>query len=182
MMMSMVWHHVSELRPPTGILFIPQVIYQYGEPWWNDIGRRNSRLAHQSSLASLPAESSNSTIRGTGRRKWWIWLFEVWTNILRKAKFIISYEIGRRLYAYFSSEKKACCGLLSPGWNPRTLGPIASTLAITPPMTTIMYVASQRKRIRNNQIHLHYDYQEYISITCGSLNNPVAGSTSQLLR
>jgi hypothetical protein len=30
---------VSELRPPTGLLFIPQVIYEYGEQWWNDICR-----------------------------------------------------------------------------------------------------------------------------------------------
>jgi hypothetical protein len=31
------WDYVSELRPPTGLLFIPQIIYEYGEPWWNDI-------------------------------------------------------------------------------------------------------------------------------------------------
>jgi hypothetical protein len=30
---------VSELRPPTGLLFIFQVIYEYGEPRWNDINR-----------------------------------------------------------------------------------------------------------------------------------------------
>jgi hypothetical protein len=31
--------YVSELRPPAGLLFIPQMIYEYGEPWWNDIDR-----------------------------------------------------------------------------------------------------------------------------------------------
>jgi hypothetical protein len=31
MFMSMGWHEVSELRPPTGLLFISQVIYEYGE-------------------------------------------------------------------------------------------------------------------------------------------------------
>jgi hypothetical protein len=36
--MLMVWNHVSELRPPTGLPFIPQVIYGQ-EPWWNDIDR-----------------------------------------------------------------------------------------------------------------------------------------------
>jgi len=29
--------YVYELRPPTGLLFIPQLIYEHGEPWWNDI-------------------------------------------------------------------------------------------------------------------------------------------------
>jgi hypothetical protein len=31
--------YVSELRPPTGLLSIPQLIYVYGEPWWNDIDK-----------------------------------------------------------------------------------------------------------------------------------------------
>jgi hypothetical protein len=30
---------VSELQPPTVPLFIPLVIYEYEEPWWNDIDR-----------------------------------------------------------------------------------------------------------------------------------------------
>jgi hypothetical protein len=29
------------MRPPTNLLFITQVIYEYGERWWNDIDRRN---------------------------------------------------------------------------------------------------------------------------------------------
>jgi hypothetical protein len=28
---------VSERQPPTGILFICQMIFEYGEPQWNDI-------------------------------------------------------------------------------------------------------------------------------------------------
>jgi hypothetical protein len=27
------------MSEPTGLLFIPQIIYEYGEPWWNDTGR-----------------------------------------------------------------------------------------------------------------------------------------------
>jgi hypothetical protein len=37
--MSMGWQYVSELQPPTALLFILQVIYEYGQPWWNDIDR-----------------------------------------------------------------------------------------------------------------------------------------------
>jgi hypothetical protein len=31
--------YVSELLPQTDILFIPKMIYEYGERRWNDIGR-----------------------------------------------------------------------------------------------------------------------------------------------
>jgi hypothetical protein len=37
--MSIGQDYVSELRPPTDPLVIPQVIYEHGQPWWNDIDR-----------------------------------------------------------------------------------------------------------------------------------------------
>jgi hypothetical protein len=37
--LSMCWDCVSELRPPTCLLFIPLSIYEWGEPRWNDIDR-----------------------------------------------------------------------------------------------------------------------------------------------
>jgi hypothetical protein len=33
--------YVSELLPLTDIVFIPQMVYEYGEPRWNDIDRGN---------------------------------------------------------------------------------------------------------------------------------------------
>jgi hypothetical protein len=33
------WDYVCELRPPTGLLLIPQMIYAYGEARWNDTDR-----------------------------------------------------------------------------------------------------------------------------------------------
>jgi hypothetical protein len=35
--------YVSELRPPKGQLFIPQMIYESGQPEWNDTGMQNRR-------------------------------------------------------------------------------------------------------------------------------------------
>jgi hypothetical protein len=32
---------VSELRPKTGLFFMPQMTYEYGEPLWNDTDRKN---------------------------------------------------------------------------------------------------------------------------------------------
>jgi hypothetical protein len=43
--MSMARDYVSELRPPTGLLFIPKMIYEYGQPRWNDIDRRKQKTS-----------------------------------------------------------------------------------------------------------------------------------------
>jgi hypothetical protein len=37
--MSIGRKYVYELRPPMGLLFIPQVTHEHGEPQWNDIDR-----------------------------------------------------------------------------------------------------------------------------------------------
>jgi hypothetical protein len=41
--LSMEWDYISELWPPTGLLFIPQMIYEYGELRLNDIDRRKPK-------------------------------------------------------------------------------------------------------------------------------------------
>jgi hypothetical protein len=38
----MGWDYVSELRPQTGLLFIPQVIYEHQEPWYVQKKTNNS--------------------------------------------------------------------------------------------------------------------------------------------
>jgi hypothetical protein len=38
--MSMGRGYVYELRPPTPLLFFPEMIYEHGEPWRNDTDRR----------------------------------------------------------------------------------------------------------------------------------------------
>jgi hypothetical protein len=44
MMMMIMWlDYVSELWPLVGLLFIPKVIYDCGEPWWNDDDRGNDK-------------------------------------------------------------------------------------------------------------------------------------------
>jgi hypothetical protein len=53
--MSMAWDYVSELRPPTGLSFVPQVIYEYGQPRWNYIGRE--LLICQPELSGNPTSS-----------------------------------------------------------------------------------------------------------------------------
>jgi hypothetical protein len=69
--MLMGWDYVSELRPPTGLLFIPQVMYGHEEPWWNDVDMGKLLIClPEHSLAVLPAELSSSKSGGSGWRKW----------------------------------------------------------------------------------------------------------------
>jgi hypothetical protein len=46
--------HVSDLRAPTSILLILQVIYEHGEPWWNNMDR-GKLLIRPQELSGNPA-------------------------------------------------------------------------------------------------------------------------------
>jgi hypothetical protein len=49
-------------------MFIPQVVYKHGEPWWNDVYRGKLLISiYHSSLAIPPAESSSSKTGGIGK-------------------------------------------------------------------------------------------------------------------
>jgi hypothetical protein len=54
--MTMRLDYISELQPPMDLLFIPQVIYEYEEPWWKDTDR-GKLLIH------TPEHYDNSTSR-----------------------------------------------------------------------------------------------------------------------
>jgi hypothetical protein len=68
--MSVGWDCVSELWPPTGPLFVPQMIDEYGEPRWNDFDRakpKNSEkspfqchFVHHKSYMDWPGRKSGS--------------------------------------------------------------------------------------------------------------------------
>jgi hypothetical protein len=51
---------VSELRCLTGELFFPWMIYESGEPWWNDIDRGKVKKSKKSS-PSATLSTTNST-------------------------------------------------------------------------------------------------------------------------
>jgi len=112
--MAMGWEYVSEQRPPTSLLFVPQVIHGLGEPWCNGmLTEKNSSLLHQSSLAILPAESSGSKQEEwvKGMRIWpcQVFLFILASYFLHAVK---SYDMGPT--ALLPLRRKVCCGFLSP--------------------------------------------------------------------
>jgi hypothetical protein len=74
--MSMMWDYVSELWPPTGLLFIPQVIYEFGELRWNDMtgNPKNS----EENYPSVTLSTKNLTWIDTGANPglfWYLSLF-----------------------------------------------------------------------------------------------------------
>jgi hypothetical protein len=46
--MSIGKDYISELWPLMGLLFISQMIYDYGEPWWNNMDREYKRTRRKS--------------------------------------------------------------------------------------------------------------------------------------
>jgi hypothetical protein len=79
--MSVWWDYVSELRSPTGILFIPQVIYEYGERWWNSVDRWKF-LIFPPEICGSSSSSHLVPSKRKGRREYWIWSWDIFVFIL----------------------------------------------------------------------------------------------------
>jgi hypothetical protein len=57
---AVVYVDVSEPRPLTGLLFIHQIMYEHGEPRWNDTGRKNRKNSGEKSCPSAIMFTINS--------------------------------------------------------------------------------------------------------------------------
>jgi hypothetical protein len=139
MIMSLWRHYVSELLPPTGLLFIPQLIYAHVEQW-GEWSRQENLFVHRSSLAILPASHLVAS-RRNGRRELCIRSCEVFLSIFA-SDFFTCRKIFRHGASGFTFSPKESVLRISialenpssrPGLIPRTLGLVASTLTITPP-------------------------------------------------
>jgi hypothetical protein len=131
-LIMMGWDYVSELLPPTGILFVPG--------WYVSmvmVAGVNSWLIHQNSLAVLPAETSG-TNRENGRRS-----ENFAYDYLKYLKgFFTCRKILRHGTSGFTSHPKEDVLWIfialnnpspRPDSNPWPLGAVASTLTTTPP-------------------------------------------------
>jgi hypothetical protein len=79
MIVSMGWDYISELLPPTGLLFVHHAIYEHCVPWWKAIDREQLLIyPPELSLAILSPETPSGKVEGTWRRKWWIRPYEVY--------------------------------------------------------------------------------------------------------
>jgi hypothetical protein len=61
MVMLMGRDYISELQSPTGLSFIPQVIHEHREPWWNNIDRAWVQIPLKAWMFVLVLSSSSSS-------------------------------------------------------------------------------------------------------------------------
>jgi hypothetical protein len=133
-LIMMGWYYVSELRPPAGLLFIPRVICEYGEPWW------------WCRLGITPDSSTRALCQSYQQRQVGVMdegvrIFPI--QYLRYLKGSLTYRkmlrrgISGFTYHPLKGVLRIFITLKSPslllGLNPRPLDPVASTLTTTPP-------------------------------------------------
>jgi hypothetical protein len=92
--MSMGWGYVSELRPPTGLLFIRPMICERGDPWGIDIRRGKLPIR-------LPELSGNPTSRVVAKQN--NWRRKLWIGL---AKYLSEVEVTN--FEEDSSSYKSC--------------------------------------------------------------------------
>jgi hypothetical protein len=110
------WAETTSLKCgyQTGLLFIPHKIHEHRDPRWNNTDRKISWFVHQSSLTIPTAELSRSKADGTGRRIWWILLYEVSLFVFRRAFLTCSKLLRHGLTDFLPLRRKAYYGFLSP--------------------------------------------------------------------
>jgi hypothetical protein len=103
-----VWWVRLWLRPPTGLLFIPQMYVSMECHVDDDAGC--SWLVHQSSLAVLPAETSGPSRKNDEGVR--ILPISIWNTTRDLEHAVKSYDMGPP--ALLPVRRKVCCGCLSP--------------------------------------------------------------------
>jgi hypothetical protein len=92
------------------LLFIPKVIHEHGEPWWNDDDNKGT---HDSCTRNLWQSYQQSS--GSKQKEWEkvkpckVFLFILASDILHAIK---AYNMGPP--ALLLLQRKVCCGFLSP--------------------------------------------------------------------
>jgi hypothetical protein len=139
MIMSVGWDCFSELWPPMSLLFITQMIWAW--TWWNDVDGGKLPI-HPPDLSGKPTSSHLVASRRNWWKEWEFGLAKYFYSHLQVIFFFTFRKIVQHGASSFTTSAKE--GMLwifiifknpSPwmGLNQRTLGPIASTLTITPP-------------------------------------------------
>jgi hypothetical protein len=103
--------YVSELRPPTGLLFIPRVISEHGEPWWwwCRLG-----ITPDSSTRALWQSYQQRHLRQVGGMDEGVRILpiSIWNTSRDLEHAVKSYDMGPP--GLVPVRRKMCCGFLSP--------------------------------------------------------------------
>jgi hypothetical protein len=129
--------YVSELRPPTELLFIPRVICEHGEPrwwWWLRITPESSTRALWQSYQQRHLEKVGGMDEGVR-----ILPISIWNT---SRELLTCRKILWHVTSGFTSHPKESVLRIfialknpssQPGLNTRPFGPVATTLATKPP-------------------------------------------------
>jgi hypothetical protein len=132
--------YASELRPPMGLLSIPQVIYEHEETRWNDIEK--GKLIRPPDLTSiLPTQSSISKQEKREREIMNLALRSIYVHT-SKVFFTCCKILRHGPPDLLPLRRKACCGFLSH------LGPTTSTVIITQPRQLNFIVNTTTNNLR----------------------------------
>jgi hypothetical protein len=110
-LIMMGWEYVSELRPPTGLFFIPRVICEHGEPWWwwrrleitpDSSNRAVWQSYHLRHLGKIGGMDEGVRILRTS----------IWNTSRDLLHAVKSYDMGPA--ALLRMPRNVCCGFLSP--------------------------------------------------------------------
>jgi hypothetical protein len=135
----MGWDYVSEPRTPTDLLFIPQMIYEHGEPWWDHHANRENLLTRIPELFGNPIKTVIwEQLGGTDKRS--VFPCNHFCSHLH-VTFFTCRKIWHSASGFTFHPKKGVLrifiALKHPlprlGLNLRPLRPVASTLTTTQP-------------------------------------------------
>jgi hypothetical protein len=137
----MGWDYVSELWPALGQLFIPQLIDERGEPWWSDVDRGKLQIRPPECSQWTQQQShlvANQEDLGKGNDVFGLWSILI---ILHKSFLTCRKILWRGASGFTSPPNEGVLRIFIslknpspwPGLNLQTLGPMASTVTITPP-------------------------------------------------
>jgi hypothetical protein len=136
MIMSMGWNWISELRLPAGLLFIPRLCMSMENHGGKISVGENSWFVHQKFLTILPAESSSSKAIETGEGNEFVFM----TYLFHTSKGSSACrKVLHGADGFTFHQKESVLRNFDrprPGLNSLPLGSMASTLIITPPITT----------------------------------------------
>jgi hypothetical protein len=133
------WDNVSELRPPTGPLFVPRVICDRCKPWWWWWCRLG--ITPDSSTRTLWKSYQQTYLGQVGGRDEGVRILPFHYPKYLKGSLTCCKILWHRTSGFTSHPKEGvlriCIALKSaspwPGSNPLFLGPVVSTLTATPP-------------------------------------------------
>jgi hypothetical protein len=146
------WDYVSEQQSPTGLLFIPRVICEHGEPWWWWWCRLG--ITPDSSTRALWQSYQQRHLGQVGGMEERVRILHIQYLWYLKGSLTCRKILLHGNLAFTPHSQESVLRIFiairnpspRPGLNPRPLGPVASTLTTISPRRRIHTLRGERYR------------------------------------